>query len=75
MNLVISSQEPVVVGEHFWSQDEIDAGWEVFKAAQFIWAQEKGYTPGIIESPGSLSDSSESPSIERSLPTDAETCR
>ena len=55
MNLIVNSAEPGPPVEHLWSEEELQAAWKVFEAAQVIWRTEKNYDPrekGKAESPG-----------------------
>ncbi len=45
MNVIVDSDRPGGPLEHRWSEEEVERGWDVFKAALGIWRAEKRYDP------------------------------
>jgi hypothetical protein len=47
MNLIVNSNEPSMPIEHFWTNEEMELGWQAFMAAHRLWVIEKNYDPAI----------------------------
>jgi hypothetical protein len=49
INLFVSSTEPGKLKPFYWGIEDIDRGWEVFKALLNVWKHSRGYYPGRME--------------------------